>query len=223
MSTVSPTTSSYQRVVLHNVDWKEYTRLLWAFAEQRSVRLTYDRGVLEIMAPLYRHDNSSRFLGRLVVALTEELNLPIASGGTTTLRRRRRRRGLEPDECFWIANEARVRGRQRLNLRTDPPPDLAIEVDVTRSSLDRMSIYAQLAVPEVWRLDVPALTFHVLQVNGDYVPSATSRSFPWLTAADIVGFLALLGQDEENAILRQFRAWIRQRQGGAGTGATQMP
>ena len=215
MSTIPPLASPDERVLLHDVSWDEYTRLLRAFAGRRSVRLTYDRGVLEIMTPLFRHDNSTRFLGRVVVTLTEELHLPIASGGSTTLRQRRRRRGLEPDECFWIANEPRVRGRQRLNLRTDPPPDLAIEVDVTRSSLDRMGIYAGLRVPEVWRLDVAGLTFHMLQAGSIYAASVTSGSFPMVTAADITGFLALLGLDEENAILRQFRAWTRQRQSGA--------
>jgi Uma2 family endonuclease len=213
MSTIPQPASSGGRVVLHGVCWDEYTQMLRAFARRRGVRLTYDRGVLEIMTPLYRHDNSSRILGRLIVALTEELNLPVASGGATTLRRRRRQRGLEPDECFWIANEPRVRGIQRLNLRTDPPPDLAVEVDVTRSSLNRLAIYAALGVPEVWRVDVPGLTFHVLQADGQYAESPVSRSFPAVAATDIAGFLALLGRQEENEILRQFRAWVRQRHG----------
>jgi Uma2 family endonuclease len=219
MSTVSPPTSTVQRVVLHGVAWDEYTRLLWAFAERPSVRLTYDRGELEIMAPLYRHDNPSRFLGHMVRVLTEEFNLPLACGGSTTLRRRRRQRGLEADECFWIANEARIRGRRHVNLRTDPPPDLAIEVDVTNSSLNRMSIYAALQVPEVWRLDNGGLSFHVLQANGRFAPSPVSRSFPQICSTDLTSFFALLGQQEENEILRQFRAWVRQQvaPGGAGT------
>jgi Uma2 family endonuclease len=205
------TASSAGRVLLHGVDWDEYSRFLRAFAERPSVRLTYDRGVLEIMTPLDRIDNRGRFTCRLIVALTEELNLPIACGGSTTLRRRRRQRGLEPDESFWIANELRVRGLERLNLRTDPPPDLAVDVDATRSSLNRMAIYAALGVPEVWRLAAAGLTFHVLQPDGKYAPSTASRTFPTVGAADITRFLALLGQQEENEILRQFRTWVRQR------------
>jgi Uma2 family endonuclease len=210
MSTVPAPTSSAGRVLLCGVDWDEYTRLLRALAERPSVRLTYDRGVLEIMTPLDRIDNRGRFTCRLIVALTEELNLPIACGGSTTLRRRRQR-GLEPDESFWIANESRVRGLDRLNLRTDPPPDLAVEVDATRSSLNRMAIYAALGVPEVWRLGAAGLTFHVLQTDGKYAPATVSRTFPTVGAADITRFLALLGQQEENGILRQFRTWVRQR------------
>jgi Uma2 family endonuclease len=174
MSTVPQSGRSGQRVMLHGISWDEYTQVLRAFAEQRSVRLTYDRGVLEIRTHSFGHHNSSRFLGSLISALTEEFNLPVASGGSTTLRRRKRQRGLEPDACFWIANEPRVRGLYRLNLRTDPPPDLVVEVDVTRSSLNRMAIYAALGVPEVWRLDVASLTFHLLQADGQYAASPVS-------------------------------------------------
>src|SRR5205814_2592043 len=128
--------------------------------------------------------------------LTEELGREVLSGGATTLRRRLEKRGLEPDECFWIQNEAAVRGVRRLNLRVHPPPDLAIEVDVTNSSLDRMGIYAALGVPEVWRLDEPSLTFHVLGPDGRYALVTHSRSFPQVTPADLMRFLTLLGQEE---------------------------
>src|SRR5207302_1383935 len=100
-------------------------------------------------------------LGRFIDVLTEEFHLPCRAGRSVTLRRRRKRRGLEPDNCYWIANAARLQGKVRLDLRTDPPPDLAVEVDVTASSLDRMSIYAALRVPEVWRLSAAGLAFHV--------------------------------------------------------------
>ena len=100
---------------LSAVDWQTYSRLLRAFAERPGVRLTYDRGELEIMSPSLEHDDDGCFLGRLVYVLTEELGRPIRAGGSTTLRRRLRRRGLEPDECFWIANAHRMAGRRRLD------------------------------------------------------------------------------------------------------------
>src|SRR6266478_1708430 len=139
-------------MVLEDVDWKTYSRLLKAFEERPGIRLTYDRGALEIM-PLLEHDIDGRFLGRIIIALTEELGLPILCGGSTTLRRQLHQRGIESDECYWIANEPRMRGRRALNLQRDPPPDLAVEVDVTSSSLDRLDIYATLGVPEIWRLE----------------------------------------------------------------------
>jgi Uma2 family endonuclease len=204
-------------LVLSGIDWHTYTRLLWAFAERAGVRLTYDRGELEIMSPLLEHDREDRFLGRLVVALTEELGLPIFSGGSVTMRRRRRRRGIEADESFWIANAARMAGRRRLNLRTDPPPDLAIEVDVSHSSLDRLAVYAALGVPEVWRLEGDTLTFHVLGADGAYTAGATSRSFPLVTPADLLGFVQQARQaGDQNAIVRSFRQWVRQRHDGSG-------
>ncbi len=213
MSTVRAAPS--RSVVLSGIDWRTYTRLLWTFAERPSVRLTFDRGELEIMSPLFEHDRPTALLARFVLVLTEELGLPLASGGSTTLRRRRKQRGLEPDKCFWIHNEPRVRANRRIDLRVDPPPDLAIEVDVTRSSLNRMGIYAALGVPEVWRLDAPALTFQILGADGKYAESPTSRAFPTVTPADLSRFLALLGQIDENAIGAQFRAWVRQHQAGA--------
>jgi Uma2 family endonuclease len=210
MSTVQA--PAKQRVVLYGVDWATYGRLLRAFAERPAVRLTYDRGMLEIMSPLLERDTDGRLLGRFVTTLTEELCLSVLSAGSTTFRRRKRRRGLEADECFWIANEPRVRGKRRINLRVDPPPDLAIEIDVTRSSLDRMSIYAALGFPEVWRLDGPqSLTFNVLQPDRTYAAATRSLSFPLITPADLIGFLALRGQMDENALVRQFRAWVRGR------------
>jgi Uma2 family endonuclease len=193
------------------VDWRTYARLLRVFAERPSLRLTYDRGVLEIMSPLHEHESDGRFLGRLVVTLTEELSLPVKAGGSTTFRRKRRRRGLEPDDCYWIASEPQVRGKRRIDLRNDPPPDLAIEVDVSRGSLDRMSIYAALRVPEVWRLHQQGLTFHVLGADGRYTESPHSRAFPMVTPADLIRFLNLRSQLDENAVVQQFRAWLRQQ------------
>jgi Uma2 family endonuclease len=213
MSTVQAAPAD--RLVLHDVDWETYSRLLHIFAERPCFRLTYDRGVLEVMSPLHEHDSDGRFLGRLIVVLTEELGLEVKAGGSTTFRRRRRRRGLEPDESYWIASEPRVRGKRRIDLRVDPPPDLAIEVDVTRSSLDRMGIYAALGVPEVWRLDDGTLTFNVLQQDGRYAAGPHSLAFPLITPADLAGFLALHDQMGENAAVQRFRDWVRQRVRGA--------
>jgi Uma2 family endonuclease len=196
---------------LSGVNWRTYAGLLHLFAERPGVRLAYDRGELEIMSPLPEHDDDGRFLGDLVFVLTEELGLALKRGGSTPLRRRRRR-GIEADECFWIANAPRMAGRRRLDLRTDPPPDLAIEVDVSHSSLDRLSIYAALRVPEVWRLEGDSLIFHVLHPDGTYETAATSRSFPLACPADLLGFLQQARQaGDENAVMRQFRQWVRQR------------
>jgi Uma2 family endonuclease len=216
MSTATASAAVRDRLLLDNVDWRTYTRFLYLFAERPGYRLTYDRGRLEIMSPSPEHELDAEFLGRLAVTLTEELGLTIMSGGSTTLRRRRRRRGIEPDRCYWIANEPALRGKRTLDLRIDPPPDLAIEVDVTSSSLDRMSIYAALGVPEVWRVDNQTLSFHTLGVNRKYTAISHSLSFPLVTPADLMGFMAMCATQDENSVIRQFRAWIQQQLRGAG-------
>jgi Uma2 family endonuclease len=190
--------------------------MLRVFAERPADRLTYDRGVLEIMSPLPEHERPADMLGRFVMILTEELQLAAVSGGSSTLRRRRRQRGIEPDKCWWIANAHRLQGRIRIDLRTDPPPDLAVEVDVTSSSLNRMGIYATLGVREIWRHHNDILTFHVLDtVTGTYQVHTHSLAFPMISSADLAGFLAQLGQVDDTTLGLQFRAWLRQRLAGA--------
>jgi len=198
---------------LWGIDWKTYSRMLHAFEEQAGYRLTYDRGELEIMSPSVEHDDAGRVLGLMVYVLADELGLPLKCGGSATLRRRLLRRGIEADECFWIANAHRMAGVQRLNLRIHPPPDLAIEVDVSHSSLNRLAIYAALRVPEVWRLDGDTLFFYSLIQGPGYLAVPNSRSIPLVTPADVLGFLQQARQSgDETIVMRQFRAWIKQRQ-----------
>lgn len=207
MSTAEPLAKP-DVAVLHGIDWCTYTRLLRAFERRRRFRLTYDQGTLEIMSPLWEHEKPAYLLGAFIDAIVQELRLPYEPGRTVTLRRRRKGRGLEPDNCYWIANAARLAGKTRLDLRVDPPPDLAIEVDITRSSLDRMSIYAALGVPEVWRVTGEGLTFNTLQGRA-YQVSATSLSFPKLASADLIPFLAQLGHTGTATLISQFREWVR--------------
>jgi Uma2 family endonuclease len=204
-------TSPEQRLLLEGEPWEAYARMLRVFDERRHLRITYDRGALEIMTISPEHEWYKSILGRIVIALTEELQLPIACYGSMTLRRRRIRRGLEPDQCYWIENEAKVRNIKKFDWRRDPPPDLILEIDITRSSLDRMSIYAAMRVPEVWCHDGSALKFYVLGPDGKYAVSSHSRVFPGLTPDAVSRFLTLREQMDENALVREFRTWIRQR------------
>ncbi len=210
MSTVTRR-SAAGKLTIDGVSWAEYSRFLRAFQRRPSVRLTYDNGLLELMTISFEHDTQGRFLGRLVVTLTEELGLPILCAGSTTFRRQAKRRGLEADNSFWIASEARVRGRRKIDLRIDPPPDLAVEVDIAHSSLPRLSIYASLGVPEVWRYGGQKLTYYLLQPTGDYSESVSSPTFPGLRPGDLVRFLNRRQREEENTVIRQFRSWVRSR------------
>jgi Uma2 family endonuclease len=202
----------FQRLVVRDVDWSAYTRLLRVFAERPSYRLTFDRGVLEIITPLPLHEREAYLLGRFIDVMTEEMGVAVVAGRSATFRRRSHRRGLEPDNSYWIGNAQRVIGLKRIDLRRNPPPDLAIEVDVTRSSIDRMAIYATLGVPEVWRLDGPdALTFNLLRPDETYLAADRSLSFPAVTPTDLLRFLAMSSTSDDTPIVRQFRLWYRSR------------
>ncbi|WP_240038857.1 Uma2 family endonuclease [Okeania hirsuta] len=139
--------------LLTGIKWETYQALLLDLAENPGKKLTYDQGTLEIMTPLPEHEINKGFLGRLVQTTTEVLGLEISSLGSTTLSRKDLQKGVEPDECYYITNEELVRGKIKFDLDRDPPPDLAIEIYITSSSLDRLTIYAALGIREIWRFD----------------------------------------------------------------------
>ncbi|VTU00608.1 Uncharacterized protein OS=Nostoc punctiforme (strain ATCC 29133 / PCC 73102) GN=Npun_F4828 PE=4 SV=1: Uma2 [Gemmataceae bacterium] len=198
-------------VRIANVPWDMYEGVLKAFGDRRGVRVTYDRGELEIMVPSQEHEKDGEFLARLIVIMTEEFGLPLQHGGSTTLKRKGMKKGLEPDKCFWIASAARVAGVAKLNLKIHPPPDLAIEVDVTRSSLDRLGIYRSLGVGELWRLEGDDLQFYALGADKKYAPTATSSVFPGVAPSDLMAFVKQARTAmNQNTPAAAFRAWARQ-------------
>src|SRR6266566_7352943 len=132
-----------QRVIVHSVSWTTYEHLLADLSNQSSTRLTYDRGMLEIMCPLPEHEEWNRTIALLVEVLAEEMRIDVRNFGSTTFRRADLARGFEPDSCFYIQHEADISGKSTIDLTVDPPPDLVIEVDVTSGSLDKFPIYAQ--------------------------------------------------------------------------------
>lgn len=200
-----------QRLVLYGEPWWAYERLLRIFEGRRHLRISYDRGKLEIMTLSPEHELLKHLIGRLIIAITEERGLPIAGYGSMTIKRRKQLRGLEPDECFWIQNEAAVRNLKEYDILRDPPPDLIVEVDITRSAVNRMGIYAALAAPEVWRFRKGGLEFHVLGESGKFSAQPESQTFPGIRADDVNRFLELRGQMDNNALVRQFRDWLRTR------------
>lgn len=204
---------SPDRVILQNISWQSYQSLMRDFEAEPALRLTYDRGTLEIRMPLDPHETFKKLLGRLIEAATEELDLEIRSLGSRTCDREDLARGLEPDQCYYIQNEARVRGIAQIDLTQCPPPDLAVEVDITSSSLNRFSIYADLKVPEIWRYDGRSLTIYLLQAS-EYQECDRSAALPILTAEDVMRFITLYPGDGENNVIKQFRQWVRSSQTG---------
>ena len=197
-----------QRFLLHSVSWHGYETLLREIGD-RHLRITYDNGDLELMTLSFGHENAGEWIGRLIFFLALEWNLPVCSGGSTTLKQSVRRKGLEPDKCFWIEHEKDVRGKKEWDASTDPPPDLAVEVDITRSSLDRMGIYAALGVGEIWRYDGHDFEVLALSAAGKYVKKARSRVFRSLPVKELAEFVTRLGADDEVRQIRAFVEWAR--------------
>jgi Uma2 family endonuclease len=197
------------KVLLQGVSWSTYQALVWDLAEKPNKRLTYDNQWLEIMTPLPEHEANKRLLGRIVEATTEELGLEIYSLGSTTWSREDLQRGLEPDECYYITSEAQVRGKTQIDLTVDPPPDLAIEIDITSSSLDRLKIYASLGIKEVWRFDGKQLSIYVLDSKSYHIQTQ-SKVLPILNQAKLLELLSQRNQLGENALIRELRNWLKE-------------
>jgi Uma2 family endonuclease len=194
---------------LDGVTWDEYAQFDRRRDELRpNVKLTYDRGGLEVMTTSYAHDHASERLNDIVKQVGLELDVPFEPAGRTTFRREDVERGLEPDQCYYVQNVTALTGVREIDLTVHPPPDLAVEVEHTRSSLPKQPIYAALGVPEVWRFDGVAVTFLILQPGGGYQPQPTSRAFPVVTSADVTR-LVLMAAATHNAFLRAVQAWVR--------------
>lgn len=200
-----------QRVVLHDVSWATFERLLRERGEAPVPRFCYDEGTLEIMSPHMQHEKSDRIFDAMILVLAEELTLEFQPVGSMTCKRRDLDRGLEPDCSYYVQNEQRVRGKDKVDLRRDPPPDLMIEVDISRSSLDKRPVCAALGIAELWLYDGQTLSIFRLTKSG-YVSSKTSPTFDGLPlAAALPGFIEAAVRGGLTAMLRNFRAWVRKQ------------
>jgi Uma2 family endonuclease len=199
--------SPEQRVTLHNISWDLYESLLLAHPDSVP-RFIYDRGELEIVSPSADHEQLARRVAHLVHIMAEELGVNAEDFGSTTFRLKPRQRGFEPDTCFYIDNLNRVRGKKKIDLQIDPPPDLVIEIDITSSSLDKLSIIAALGAPEVLQYESGA--WRILGLDrGKYVERTSSASFPALTAETLRRLIDDGWMLEPLEWTRHVRDWIR--------------
>jgi Uma2 family endonuclease len=183
-----------------------YECLLADLQDSSAPRLTYDRGTLEIISPSSEHERYNRTAAQIVEELPVEMDMNFDNLGSTTLRREDIDRGFEPDSCFYIQNAARVRGKKRIDLSTDPPPDLVIEIDITSPSLDKFPIFAPAGVPEVWRFDGHRLAIFELS-GGEYLERDASIAFPLVMSADVTSFITESETMNRPEWVRKLRAW----------------
>ena len=192
---------------LEGISWETYERLLQDL-EGQNLRLTYDQGRLTIVSPTHRHDKLKKLIGRMIELMSLELGVVVSSFGSATWKRIDAAKGLESDECYYVQNEPLVRGTDDLDLAVDPPPDLAVEVDVTRHVAARLPVYASLGVGEVWQFRGKQLRALALK-GGAYEPIETSLAFPMLRPAELEQFLAMRHAVDENTLMVRFRDWLR--------------
>jgi len=195
-------------LVFQHVSWEQYEALLEDLVGHPGVRVHYNEGKLEIMTPLPEHEEYKEFIYSLARALSEELGIPLETRGSATWKRRDILKGVEPDTCFYVKNAPRIVGKRTIDLASDPPPDIVVEVDTTNESLSKFPIYAALGVSEIWRYD--GTRAHIYQLAGHaYVEAAGSRFFPGLTSVMLTDSLEsskTLGQTDA---LTGFRDRIR--------------
>lgn len=197
-----------QHIVLEGVTWETYQALLKDLGDHRASRLAYEQGTLEIIMPSDLHEFINRLLEAMVRALTEELNMRTRGYGSTTLERKDLERGVEPDSCFYIQNVEQILGK-KLNIASDPPPDLVIEVDITNSSRRRFGIYLQLKIPEVWRYTKQRGLFIYQLQDGEYIECEFSPTFPIVSRAVLIQLLQTAETEDDNGVIRALRQWLR--------------
>jgi len=202
---ISPTAQS---VLLEGVSWATYECLLTDFGDSHTVRVAYDQGALEIMAPSYAHEQLNNLMAMIVSFVATEMDIDFENAGSTTFKRADMGRGFEPDSCFYLQHVAAIRSKRTIDLATDPPPDLVVEVDISHPSLNKFPIYVSLRVPEVWRHDGATLQF--FRLSGDwYTLTPESSLFPFLVAEVLAGFVQQGMAYGIIPMIRACRDWVR--------------
>src|SRR4051812_15641303 len=199
-------------IVFSDVGWRFYRAMLREFDERPS-RINYDRGTLEVMTLSIEHERYKMVIGLMMGAIALAFKTAMTNGGSSTLKRYSKKKGLEADQCYWIANEPAVRTKKRIDLRTDPPPDLVIEIDVMHAVIDRQNIYRALGVPELWVLKQNTGLSGYRLHDRKWEPVERSLSFPSIRVADLNPFVQRIGVDGDMAIVADFTEWLRALRG----------
>ena len=197
-------------VLLHNIGWSTYESLLRDHPDAASPRFTYDRGDLLIMVTSPEHERINRTINLLVELLAEELEVESCAFGSTTYKRKDLKHGFEPDSCFYFKNEAQMRGKKRLNLAVDPPPELVVEIDITSPSLRKLPLFAAFGIREVWRFDGKEVEILILQ-SGEYCTNEDSLALQKVTATAISDFVQASFKTGRLEWIKKVRSWAQEQ------------
>ena len=211
-----------QVIALRDVGWKGYKALIRLRGERPRPRMVYLEGTVYLMSPSQSHEELADRMGDLVKIVALELEIPCKCLGSTTFRRKAKEAGVEGDKTFYLANAHRIVGKKALDLRVDPPPDLAIEAVYSRAADAALEVYRRLCVPEVWVAEQTRLSIRVLDARNRYRESASSLAFPYLSAEEIHAWIVRDQDDSDTAWIKALRAWVREtlrpRRDGGQTG-----
>ncbi len=199
-----------QRLILQGISWEFYEQLLDEFKGSNALHFAYDNGILEVEVPLFKHERPTEILRDLITNICIEKEIDLLNAGKTTFRQRVKTKGVEPDSCFYIQHESKVRGLLDLDLSKNPPPDLVIEVDVTSPSLDKLPIYAALGVPEVWLYKSEKIEFLKL-VGGKYQKVRNSVALAMLSNDKATEFLQKGLRDNFLKWIKEVRNWANEQ------------
>jgi Uma2 family endonuclease len=196
-----------QQMLLQDISWQQLENILEEMGERRAARISYSYGWLEIMVPLPEHEKDKEYIGELVRILLDNLQIDFEPFGSTTLKNERMRQAVEPDTSFYIQNQAAIIGKNRIDLTIDPPPDLAIEIDITSRTI--FDNYEILGVPELWRHTQQGLEISVLR-EGKYIKSEFSPNFPGIPIIELVNeYVQQCLTIGRSQAMRNFRDWVK--------------
>lgn len=198
-----------QPVLMDGVSWETYEAMLADGGDRRRTRMTFDQGVLEIVTPSYEHEHAGNVVAKVAEALMDARRQDYAPAGSTTFKDQGAERGFEPDASYYVEHAARIRGLTRIDLDSDPPPDLVIEIDVSRSSLNKLPVYAGLGVPEVWRHQHGRVQMYRL-AGGSYVEVEDSAVIPGLSGDRLTAFVRDSLTASRPDWWRGVEAWVRE-------------
>jgi Uma2 family endonuclease len=198
-------------LVIHEFDWVDYERLVDALGERSHLRINYDCGRLEILSPSTPHEEYARLLDLIVFVFCEAFDLNFRSFGGATWKKKAFAVGLEADACYYTRSAPLIDGKNVIDIKSDPPPDIAVEIDLTRNSLRKFRIYASLSIPEIWRYDGKAFRLYAL-TDDKYVQINDSRLLPGLTGSMLAKVIEEGKTGKTMDALKAFRRRIQELQ-----------
>lgn len=207
-----PRITTEGHLLLQDVDWETYAQFVDRF-EESHIFLTYHQGNLEIVAPSLRHDSNKSFAAMLIEAMALEMDVDFMPCGSTTIRRKARGSGLEPDAAYYLVNVEKLRKTiEHLDFEQYPIPDLALEIEASRTLVKRLPVYAELGFPEIWHLNrkTKKIEFLLLQPSGKYEVRETSKAFPFLTSTKFQHFLDKCSRMKLSHVIHQLQEYVQQ-------------